>query len=177
MNKNQVRSLIPVIEGGASCNCDTINSTQDRYLLMGNKKGDQLSISFGIIWNRKDKEFKKGINAIRKENKCEGIFREISSNGIETKSPTSKKVDKTKKTTENKNKKNDNKNIKDTTDKTTKGKKGKKGKKEKKGKKGKGKKNNEKMMQTSPNTTYRRENVSKSEMEDRALSNFMRAGN
>lgn len=181
LSKDQVRSLTPIIVGGATCSCDRISSTSDRYLIMGNKKGDQIVVSFGMVWDRKDKEFKKGINAIRKGNTCEGIFKELSANGIENKPPTTEKSEKSNK----KKDKKDNGEKKDKTDNTEKtkgkgkdGKKGKKGKGNKgKGNKAKGNKGKGKKAETSSNTASRREAVSKSELEDRALNNFMKASN
>ncbi|KAK6972974.1 hypothetical protein BgiMline_024150 [Biomphalaria glabrata] len=177
------RQLTAVIEGGASCTCQTINSTTERYMLMGIKRDDKIIVKFGMLWNKKDKEFKKGFKAIHKGNTCEGIFREMVVNG-ETKPPsgtgttqgakdTGKKPSKNKKGGKNqkppkKGKQNTKKNKKGNKEKEN----DKEKMKDKKGKKGK-----DKVKTTSGNTANRRDTMSKTELEDRALSNFMKVAN
>lgn len=81
MSRQSARNLKVIIEGGASCTCDTVNTTDQRYLIMGAMSGDKLKLNFAILWDRKNEEFKKGMRAIRKRNTCEGIFNELSNNG------------------------------------------------------------------------------------------------
>lgn len=168
LNTSQALNMTPVIERGATCSCDSINATQERYLIMGNKRDDQIIVTFGMVWNRRDKEFKKGIHAIRKGNTCEGIFRELSANSLENKPSVKGKTSSSKKKTDKKGKKGN------------KGKKGKKGKgkkgkkKGKKGNKEKGKKSKNK-KEVSSTASSGRASSSKSAVEDQAINNFKRA--
>ncbi|NP_001191650.1 frizzled-related protein 2 [Aplysia californica] len=66
MEKKEAKNLPVVIAGGTACTCETINDTQGKYLLMGNKRNGKIVINFGMAWKRKDKEFRKGLRAIRK---------------------------------------------------------------------------------------------------------------
>ncbi|XP_059170855.1 secreted frizzled-related protein 1-like [Physella acuta] len=151
-----------IIEGGAGCTCETINSTQERYLLMGTWKDEKLVINFGIVWNKKDKEFKKGLRQIRKGNTCEIISKDLLNNGVEPKPTAGAAKDGQKK------KKVNNGNGKKDKEKDKKGKKGTKKKNNNNEKKGKANKKNK-------NKKNKEKGSSKSELEDRALSTFIKA--
>ncbi|GFO43628.1 secreted frizzled-related protein 5-like, partial [Plakobranchus ocellatus] len=81
ISKKVARELKVIIKDGATCTCDTVEATQQRYLVMGYKSDDKLMLNFAMPWDKNNKEFKKGIRAIKKKRTCEGIFQELSNNG------------------------------------------------------------------------------------------------
>ncbi|RUS71522.1 hypothetical protein EGW08_020720 [Elysia chlorotica] len=187
--KTLAQDLDVVIPGGASCTCDTVNGTKQRYLIMGYRSGKQLNLTFAIVWDRSNKEFKKGVRAIRKMNTCEGIFNELSNKGNrltptkETKVTTSgrhgrggKGSRRGKGTRKNgkKNRRLGNKGRKKGGKKSRKtGRKGRNGRKGRKGRKGS--KNQRRGEEQSTSRVPDRTALTRREIEDRALSNFRRA--
>lgn len=78
ITKKDRDSMVPILTGGADCSCDLINDTNERFLLMGAKKGDTLVVNYVSVFQRKSKDFKRALKNIRKGNVCEGIIKQLT---------------------------------------------------------------------------------------------------
>ncbi|KAK6191688.1 hypothetical protein SNE40_003309 [Patella caerulea] len=83
LTKKDRKKMLPMIEYGKKCSCDTVNTTQGKYLIMGNKVKDELFVSFVTPWQRKNKAFKRAIRAMKKGDLCEGIFQELTAGEVD----------------------------------------------------------------------------------------------
>ena len=84
LSKKEKKNLKPYIQGGLHCDCDRINSTSnDKYLIMGNKTGSgQFTVSFVSKWNKRDRNFKRAIKAMRRGIDCDNIIGEATRGGV-----------------------------------------------------------------------------------------------
>ena len=100
MTREEMRALTLSITDGASCDCDTLEDTKSRKLIMGTMQGSRFVVTYVSEWS-KNKEFKRAVKAIRKGHDCkQQIEKEIGgqneNNGglsISEKPPTHTGVD------------------------------------------------------------------------------------
>ncbi|XP_067655146.1 secreted frizzled-related protein 1-like isoform X2 [Haliotis asinina] len=74
LSKKDKKNMAFVIEGGASCQCDLLNDTRSKFLIMGNKKDNKFVMSFVVPWEKKNKDFKKALKKIKKGHECKDLF-------------------------------------------------------------------------------------------------------
>ncbi|KAK3600273.1 hypothetical protein CHS0354_013699 [Potamilus streckersoni] len=74
--KQDKKSLVPVIQGGATCECDRASPGKVKKLIMGRKEGSALTVTYISDWE-KSKVFKRAVRAIRKGVDCEKQIKEI----------------------------------------------------------------------------------------------------
>ncbi|ESO97466.1 hypothetical protein LOTGIDRAFT_73121, partial [Lottia gigantea] len=65
ISRKERKKMLPMIKNGKGCSCDIVNSTEEKYLIMGNKVNDEFYVSFVTLWQRKNKDFRRAIRAIR----------------------------------------------------------------------------------------------------------------
>ncbi|XP_046558515.1 secreted frizzled-related protein 1-like isoform X2 [Haliotis rubra] len=74
LSKKDKKNMAFVIEGGASCQCDLLNDTRSKFLIMGNRKDNKFVMSFVVPWEKKNKDFKKALKKIKKGHECKDLF-------------------------------------------------------------------------------------------------------
>ncbi|XP_071100096.1 secreted frizzled-related protein 1-like isoform X1 [Haliotis cracherodii] len=74
ISKKDKKNMAFIIEGGANCQCDLLNDTRSKFLIMGNKRDDTFVMSFVVPWEKKNKDFKKALKKIKKGHECKDLF-------------------------------------------------------------------------------------------------------
>lgn len=90
VTKQERSTMMPLLEGGAECTCDTVKADgKTRYLLMGSKKEDKLIVNYAVEFLRKNKVFRDALADIRKPGICENIPGKLAEGDSDKKTTTS----------------------------------------------------------------------------------------
>lgn len=73
LKKKEVKKMVAYIKNGDRCECSQAQKGKQYYIIMGVRSADGLYlITYMNVWQKRDREFKRAIRAMRKGNVCVG---------------------------------------------------------------------------------------------------------